>query len=109
MAINPRPDVLQRFLAEGPTGPLVMLNLLRFADGGRARYAEYMAAAAPFVARVGGEVVYSGAALPALIADDDRGWDFVLLVRYPGREAFLRMVMDPAYQQIATIREAALA
>ncbi len=54
MAIDPRGSDLKRFLAEDPGGPVVMLNLLRFADGGRARYAEYARAIAPFLERVGG-------------------------------------------------------
>ena len=41
MAINPRGADLKQFLAEDPGGPVVMLNLLRFADGGRESYATY--------------------------------------------------------------------
>ena len=96
MAIDPTPATLEQFAGEGPDGPLVMVNLLRFAEGGRARYAQYAAAAAPFVAAVGGEVVYFGAATATLIAEPGAAWDAVLLVRYPDRAAFLRMVMDPA-------------
>jgi len=32
---------LEGFLADDPGGPVVMLDLLRFADGGRERYHEY--------------------------------------------------------------------
>ena len=40
MAVDPRGADLKRYLAEDPGGPVVMLNLLRFApDGGRERYA----------------------------------------------------------------------
>ena len=39
MAVDPRGADLKRYLAEDPGGPVVMLNLLRFApDGGRERY-----------------------------------------------------------------------
>ncbi|MDG4831458.1 hypothetical protein O7627_19355 [Solwaraspora sp. WMMD1047] len=34
-------DVPAGFLAEEPDRPFVMLNLLRFADGGRERYRQY--------------------------------------------------------------------
>jgi len=37
MAIDPRGADLKRLLAEDDGGPVVMLNLLRFAPGGRAR------------------------------------------------------------------------
>ena len=35
MAIDPRGADLKRYLQEDPGGPVVMLNLLRFAEGGR--------------------------------------------------------------------------
>ncbi|GAA1457865.1 hypothetical protein GCM10009619_12730 [Williamsia maris] len=38
MAIDPRGVGLKRFLAEDPGGPVVMLNLWRFAEGGRDDY-----------------------------------------------------------------------
>lgn len=106
MPIDPTRRDLERFATEGPEGPVVMLNLLRFADGGRARYAEYLRAAAPFLAAAGGEVVHLGAGATALVGD---AWDAVLLVRYPSRAAFLGMVSDPAYQAITPLRREALA
>jgi len=52
MAIDPTGRDMKAFLAEAPDEPVTMLNLLRFADGGAARYAEYLAhfrrTAAPF-------------------------------------------------------------
>lgn len=41
MAVDPRGRDLKRYLEEDPGGPVVMLNLLRFAEGGRDSYAEY--------------------------------------------------------------------
>lgn len=41
MAVDPTRADLARFLDEDPGGPIVMLNLLRFAPEGRASYAEY--------------------------------------------------------------------
>ena len=108
MAVDPRGSDLKRFVAEDGGGAVVMLNLLRFADGGRARYAEYARAIAPFLARVGGEVVYAGDGSTALVADAGQSWDAVLLVRYPSRAAFCRMVADPEYQAITHLRTSAL-
>lgn len=108
MAIDPRGSDLKRFVSENGGGAVVMLNLLRFADGGRARYAEYARAVAPFLARYGGEVVYAGDGSTALVAEAGQSWDAVLLVRYPSREAFGRMVSDPEYQAITHLRTAAL-
>lgn len=109
MAIDPTGDDLKRFLEEDDGGPVTMLNLLRFAEGGRERYAQYAAAVTTkFLPRYGGEVVYSGSGVPALVAETGQDWDAVALVRYPSRTAFARMVADPEYQQITHLRSEAL-
>lgn len=86
-----------------------MLNLLRFAEGGRELYAQYAdAVGKTFLPRYGGEVLYSGEGSTALVADDGQAWDAVLIVRYPSREAFCQMVADPEYQQVTELRTRAL-
>ena len=108
MAIDPRGSDLKRYLAEDPGGPVVMLNLLRFAEGGRPSYERYVDAITPILAKYGAEVVYAGDGSTALVAEDGQAWDAVLLVRYPSRETFSRMVADPDYQPITELRTAAL-
>ena len=109
MAIDPRGADLKRFLQEDPGGPVVMLNLLRVAEGGRESYAQYAKALSEtFLARYGGEVLYAGDGSTALVAEDGQTWDTVLLVRYPSREAFSAMVADPEYQQVTGLRTRAL-
>lgn len=104
------PDSLSDFIADDDGQPVVMLNLLRFKpEGGRERYAEYLAAVGPVGARFGVEVVYFGDGLPALSAEDGQTWDAVLLVRYPDRNAFVGMIRDPEYAETAgPVREDAL-
>jgi uncharacterized protein (DUF1330 family) len=109
MAIDPRGADLKRLLAEDPGGPVVMLNLLRFAPDGRSSYARYARALSQtFLPRYGAEVLYAGDGSTALVAEDGQAWDAVLIVRYPSREAFSRMVADPQYQQVTEWRTAAL-
>jgi uncharacterized protein (DUF1330 family) len=108
MAIDPRGEDLKRFLVEDDGRPVVMLNLLRFAPGGRPGYQEYGRRILPFLARYGAEVVYVGDGAAALVAEDGQAWDAVLLVRYPSRTAFSRMVADPEYQEITHLRSQAL-
>ncbi|WP_425838974.1 DUF1330 domain-containing protein [Streptomyces fractus] len=109
MAVDPKGTDLKRLLAEDPGGPVVMLNLLRFAPDGRALYQEYAQRVEDtFLPRYGGEVVYSGTGGNPLVADDGQAWDAVLLVRYPSREAFARMVADPEYQEVTDLRTRAL-
>jgi uncharacterized protein (DUF1330 family) len=109
MAVDPRGSDLKRYLQEDPGGPVVMLNLLRFADGGRELYAQYAEALrATFLPRYGGEVLYAGDGSTPLVADAGQEWDAVLLVRYPSRAAFSRMVADPEYQEVTRLRTRAL-
>jgi uncharacterized protein (DUF1330 family) len=109
MAVDPRGADLKRFLAEDATGPVVMLNLLRFAPGGRESYAEYARALSEtFLPRYGGEVLYAGDGGPPLVAEEGQAWDAVIVVRYPDRQAFSRMVADPEYQEVTALRTAAL-
>lgn len=109
MAVDPRGSDLRRFLSEDPGGPVVMLNLLRFKPGGKASYDRYAAAVGRiYLPRYGGEVLYYGEGGTALVAEDGQSWDAVLIVRYPSREAFSRMVADPEYQQVTALRTEAL-
>lgn len=110
MHIEPTREQLERLMAGGD-GPVVMLNLLRFSpDGGRESYARYGEGVLPILARIGARVVWQGRADSVVIGDDDvDGWDTVLLVEYPSRQAFLGMVTSPEYQEIAAHRGAALA
>jgi uncharacterized protein (DUF1330 family) len=109
MAVDPRGADLKRYLQEDPDGPVVMLNLLRYAEGGRVLYAQYAAALTDtFLPRYGGEVLYAGEGSTALVAESGQDWDAVLLVRYPSRQAFSAMVADPEYQQVTELRTRAL-
>ncbi|MDR7360687.1 DUF1330 domain-containing protein [Nocardioides marmoribigeumensis] len=86
-----------------------MLNLLRFAEGGRASYDQYAEALrTTFLPRYGGEVLYAGDGATPLVAEHGQDWDMVLLVRYPTRRAFSEMVADPAYQEVTHLRTEAL-
>jgi uncharacterized protein (DUF1330 family) len=109
MAVDPRGADLKRYLQEDPGGPVVMLNLLRFDEGGRASYDQYAEALrTTFLPRYGGEVLYAGEGATPLVAEPGQDWDAVLLVRYPSRSAFSRMVADPEYQEVTGLRTRAL-
>jgi uncharacterized protein (DUF1330 family) len=109
MAVDPRGDDLKRLLEEDPGGPLVMLNLLRFAEDGEASYLEYARhLRETFLPRYGAEVLYAGTGSTVLVAEDGQSWDAVVVVRYPDRAAFSRMVADPEYQEVTRLRTTAL-
>ena len=108
MTVDPSGADLKRFLTEDPGGPVVMLNLLKLAEGGREGYERYAEAIGPFLATYGAQVVYVGDCSTSLVAPPAHDWDAVLLVSYPSREAFSRMVADPGYQEITALRSASL-
>jgi uncharacterized protein (DUF1330 family) len=108
MAVNPTGAAMKAFLADDPDQPVVMLNLLRFADDGRRGYEAYLAHFVPHADAVGASVVYYGRGLHPLVAEEGQAWDAVLLVSYPSRRAFSEMVREPAYQAGTHLRTQAL-
>lgn len=110
MPVDPTGRDLKRYLAEDPGGPVVMLNLLQLAPGGRDSYEQYTHDILPFLEKVGGEVVYVGDLSTEVVERpaDEPDWDILLLVRYPSRQAFTSMVADPDYQAITHLRTQAL-
>jgi len=94
-------------------GPVVMVNLLRFkkksvdGDGsGWNAYQRYSKAISPLLKGVGGTILWAGDAEGAAYGDlSARQWEFVVLVRYPSRKAFLAMVTSPEYAQANVHRE----
>jgi uncharacterized protein (DUF1330 family) len=120
--VNPSHEQFEDFARGAPdAAPVVMLNLLRFratADygaasdvrvSGRKAYARYSRGVAPLLWEVGGAVLWLGRARAAVIAPEGEAWDEVLLVSYPSRAAFVRMVHSEAYQRLMEHRTAALA
>ena len=110
MAVDPTGESLKAFVDEAPDESFVMLNLLRFVEGGEESYARYSAAVtSTFLPRYGGRILYAGTGAAALVAEDGQQWDAVALVAYPSRRAFGQMVADPEYQAVTHLRSQALA
>mgnify|MGYP000421594259 CR=1 FL=1 len=59
-------------------------------------------------ANVGGEIIWRGAPQAMLIGPSNETWDIAFIARYPDLNAFLAMIMDPAYQAIVFHRQAAV-
>ena len=116
-SLEPSPEQFQRLLASTDDGPVVMINLLRYAematDGsgrtGREAYGDYGAAVIPMVLALGGSIELIGTASPSLIAPADEEWDDVVLIRYPNRAAFAQMVTSEEYRAVQPNRDAGLA
>lgn len=94
-------------------GPVVMLNLVRFrgqsADGdgtGWDAYLRYSRATMPLIKGVGGTVLWAGDAEGFAFGDVPGGcWNYVVLVRYPSRRAFLDMVTSEPYTKANVHRD----
>jgi uncharacterized protein (DUF1330 family) len=90
------------------SGPVVMVNFLRLND--RAAYRRYSELTMPLIKARGGTVLWAGNGEAVAFGDphDDR-WDYVVLVRYPTRAAFLDMMRSPEYAAANLHREQAVA
>lgn len=124
MYISPTPESITELMQRGLTGPVTMLNLLRFRKqanysenpeltpdepiSGAAAYQIYMEHVGPLFAAAGGEVILSGSAGALLIGPQDARWDHVLIARYPELGAFVAMTQDRQYHDKAGHRTAAL-
>jgi uncharacterized protein (DUF1330 family) len=94
-------------------GPVVMVNLVRLrehsADGdgsGWDAYVRYSQGVSPLLKECGATILWAGTAESLAFGDlgEDR-WDYVVLVRYPSRTAFLDMVTSAEYARANIHRE----
>ena len=116
-SLHPTAEQLQRLTEAPDDGPVVMLNLLRYAeqalDGsgrtGREAYQHYGELVIPMLeARGAGFIVYATAD-QTVIGPADEEWDEMILVQYPSRAAFIDMITSEAYLAAHVHREAGLA
>jgi uncharacterized protein (DUF1330 family) len=120
-SIHPDPALIAALAQLDDDQPVVMLNMLRFRAlasypegsghatcSGREAYARYGAAVLKHLQAAGGKPIFRGTAELALIAPPTERWDEILLVQYPTRAAFLRMISDPDYLAASVHRTAAI-
>jgi len=102
-SIEPTPEVLQQLAKLPDSGPVVMLNLLKFKpNGGQAAYMKYSAAVQPILNKLGASMVFAGRPELCLLGGQD--WDLVALLKYPSRKAFLDMIASEEYLAIHHFR-----
>jgi uncharacterized protein (DUF1330 family) len=115
MAITPTKEQFSAFAHGERDGEIIMINLLHFSapkegeESGKEAYGNYSDEVVRMVESRGGKVVWTGQPEHVLIGDDETdGWDLVVLVSYPSRQAFMDMVTSPKYQESHTHRERGL-
>ena len=115
--IKPTAEQIKRVAASDDEGPVVMLNLLRFAErasggsvgSGAKSYERYGEKMRDIMAMRGIKLLWQGRAEEVVIGDDEAdAWDMVLLVQYPSRKTFLEMATSKEYARVGEHRTAAL-
>jgi uncharacterized protein (DUF1330 family) len=119
MPIAPTKEQIQELVESPLETPVVMLNLLKFAEragsdgdgpeSGRDSYARYGERMRSMLEQTGARVLWQGRADSVVIGGDGDDWDAVILVEYPSRKAFLEMTSSPQYREVSKDRSAGLA
>lgn len=94
-------------------GPVTMLNLMRFRErsldgngSGWDAYLRYSALTIKLIKARGGTIIWTGTAEAVALGEPDRHrWDYVALVRYPSRAAFIDMMTSADYAAANVERE----
>lgn len=117
----PNDEQLQGFLDPDATGPICMVNLLKFREraeyedgrettlSGAEAYALYTKGVVNCLKKVGGYLGFGGQINRLMLGEVEEMWDTVALAVYPSRQAMLQMMQLPEYQAIHVHRDAGLA
>jgi uncharacterized protein (DUF1330 family) len=117
MPIGPTKEQIKALVESDLESPVVMLNLLKFAErtggdgagSGRDSYARYGDRVRSMLEQVGGRILWQGRGDSVVIGGDADDWDAVILVEYPSRKAFIEMTSSPKYGDVSKDRTAGLA
>ena len=101
--------------------PFALINLLQYKEWadypaetvterltGQQAYEHYAELSVPIINKVGGVPMWRGDFGVNLIGPEDEKWDEMLIMQYPTRGSFERMLADPDYQSILFHRTAAV-
>lgn len=115
------PKQFAGLMQAGPTGPIFMVNLLKFkeraayADGretslsGREAYMIYGRAVAELLPKFGGVGLFAGDVTFLALGQVEELWDEIAIAVYPQRAAMVAMSMSKEWAEIAVHRSAGLA
>jgi uncharacterized protein (DUF1330 family) len=113
--VSPTNGQLKALKENGNQEPFVMVNLLKFSAGGghpgktgMESYELYANLVTPLLRKAGGRLLWMGSVDQVFIGAEDEGFDHVMLVEYPSRQAFLDMVSSAEYLEANQHREAGL-
>ncbi|ACB93694.1 hypothetical protein [Beijerinckia indica] len=111
--IEPTQEAGRLFMQRGLTGPIAMLNLLKFRDAadysahpelapampisGAEAFNRYVRHTLPYLRETGGDVLFLGAGGGFLIGPADERWDMAMLVRQASVASFLSFAGNEGY------------
>ena len=115
------PERINEMMADGPEGPIFMVNLLKFKEhaeyedgrdtdlSGRDAYNLYGQAVSQLIQDYDGEVVFVGDVTFLSLGQVDELWDEVAIAKYPNRAALWAMSTSKEWNEAAVHRTAGLA
>ena len=100
-------DQIENLRALPDDKPVVMANFCKYRDvspdgdgTGRDAYLRYSRGVISLLKERGGAILWAGnVETVALGLEQDGDWDFIVLVQYPTREAFIDMMTSAAYSE----------
>jgi len=113
----PKQEQIEALLKSPETGPVVMLNLLRFKERATApdagatgweAYQRYGDAMVKLVESRGGRLIWQGRVDSQVIGTEAEGFHVAALVEYPSRKAFVEIATSPEVAAIGVHRTAGL-
>lgn len=119
--LHPNTQQMQGFTEDPQTGPIYMVNLLKFRDkaaypdgrdpelSGREAFQRYSVAVSQLLDGLGGGIVFSAEVSRLMLGEVEELWDQVAIAHYPTRQAMLDMMLSEEYQAIHVHRDAGLA
>lgn len=119
--LHPNTQQMQGFTEDPQTGPIYMVNLLKFRDkaaypdgrdpelSGREAFQRYSVAVSQLLDGLGGGIVFSAEVSRLMLGEVEELWDQVAIAHYPTRQAMLDMMLSQEYQAIHVHRDAGLA
>jgi uncharacterized protein (DUF1330 family) len=120
--VTATPEAIESVRRRDPEQPVEMINLLKFADradpalglgdlsGSACYFDNYLAGASGVASALGtgASVVYANDVSSCFLATVGEDWDYMLVVRYPSRRAFLGLVTSDEYTEVAGFRTGSL-
>ncbi len=117
ISLYPTAQQLEALRASPSSGPVVMLNLLRFKEratspdegvSGQEAYERYGRAMTALVASRGGRVIWTGRVDAQVIGEGAEGFHVAALVEYPSPRAFVEIATSAEVAEIGVHRAAGL-